>query len=68
MSRRAYSKAVKYLLEKGRQKFRNILLKVPANSGKTFLLNPLSLVYKTFSNPVTSTFAWVGAERAEVIF
>ena len=68
VARRAFSEAVKNLLEKGRGKFRNILLKGPANTGKTFLLNPLSLVYKTFSNPATSTFAWVGAEREEVIF
>lgn len=68
VSRRAFSEAVKNLLEKGRGKFRNILLKGPANTGKTFLLNPLSLVYKIFSNPASSTFAWVGAERAEVIF
>ena len=67
VSRRAFSEAVKNLLEKGRGKFRNILLKGPANTGKTFLLNPLSLVYKTFSNPASST-GWVRAERAEVIF
>ena len=36
--------------------------------GKTFLLNPLNVVFKSFSNPATSTFAWVGAEKAEIIF
>ena len=40
----------------------------PANCGKTFLLNPLNIVYTTFSNPATTTFAWVGAENADVIF
>lgn len=40
----------------------------PANTGKTFLLNPLNTIYKSFTNPATSTFAWVGAEKAEVIF
>ena len=25
-------------------------------------------MYRSFSNPATSTFAWVGAEKAEVIF
>ena len=68
MSREAFSQAVKDLLEKGRGKFRNILIKGPANTGKTFLLNPLNVVYRSFSNPATSTFAWVGAEKAEVIF
>ena len=63
VSREAFSQAVK-----GRGKFRNILIKGPANTGKTFLLNPLNVVYRSFSNPATSTFAWVGAEKAEVIF
>ena len=67
VSREAFSQAVKDLLEKGRGKFRNILFKVPANTGKTFLLNPLNVVYWSFSNPATSTFAWVGAEKAKVI-
>ena len=67
VSREAFSQAVKDLLEKGRGKFRNILFKVPANTGKTFLLNPLNVVCWSFSNPATSTFAWVGAEKAKVI-
>ena len=40
----------------------------PANCGKTFILNPLNVVYTTFCIPATSTFAWIGAEKAEVIF
>ena len=63
-----FTKAVINLLEKGRGKHRNILIKGPANTGKTFLLNPLNVVFKSFSNPASSTFAWVGAEKAEVIF
>lgn len=63
-----FSKAVRNLLEKGRGKHRNILIKGPANTGKTFLLNPITVVFKSFSNPATSTFAWVWAEKAEVIF
>jgi hypothetical protein len=47
---------------------RNIYLKGPANCGKTFLLNPLNHIYSTFSNSATKTFAWVGAEDADVIF
>ena len=56
------------LLEKGRGKYRNIFLKGPANCGKTFLLNPLTVIYRTFLNPASTTFAWVGAELAEIIF
>ena len=63
-----FAEAVRVLLEKGRGKYRNIYLKGPANCGKTFLLNPLNLIYHTFSNPATTTFAWVGAEDADVIF
>ena len=63
-----FCSAVRELLEKGRGKYRNIFLKGPANCGKTFLLNPLTVVYQTFLNPASTTFAWVGAEAAEVIF
>ena len=64
----AFAGAVRVLLEKGCGKYRNIYLKGPANCGKTFLLNPLNQIYSTFSNPATMTFAWVGAEDADVIF
>ena len=40
----------------------------PANSAKTFLLQPLTVIFETFSNPATATFAWVGAEHSEAIF
>ena len=63
-----FQKAVRELLDKGRGKYRNILVKGSANCGKTFLLNPLNVVYNTFSNPASSSFAWVGAESAEIIF
>ena len=62
-----FTKAVRNLLEKGRGKRRHILIKGAANTGKTFLLNPINVVFKSFSNPATSTFAWVGAEKAEFI-
>lgn len=63
-----FSGAVRCLLENGRGKYRNILVKGPSNCGKTFLLNPLTILYPTFSNPATSTFAWLGVESSEVIF
>ncbi len=55
-------------LKKGRGKYRNIFIHGPANSGKTFILSPLKVIYETFCNPATGTFAWLGAEEAEVIF
>jgi len=63
-----FAEAVRNLLKNGRGKYRNILLKGPANCGKTFLLNPLNVVFRTFTNPATTTFAWVGAAEAEVLF
>ena len=63
-----YVKAVCDLLEQGRGKYRNIFIVGPANCGKTFMLNPLNNIYTTFSNPATTTFAWVGAETAECVF
>ena len=63
-----FAKAVWELLEKGRGKYRNILITGPANCGKTFMLLPLTVIFNAFSNPATNTFAWVGAEKAELIF
>ena len=64
----AFAGAVCVLLQKGRGKYRNIYLKGPANCGKIFMLNQLNHIYSTFGNPATTTFAWVGAEDADVIF
>ena len=63
-----FSEAIRNLLDKGRGKYRNLYLKGPSNCGKTFLLNPLTSIYNTFCNPASTTFAWVGAEEAEVLF
>ena len=40
-----FTEAVRNLLVKGRGKYRNILLKGPANRGKTFILNPLNSIF-----------------------
>ena len=68
VTRKVFCQAVYNLLEQGRGKYRNILLTGPANCGKTFILLPLTVIYECFANPATNTFAWVGAEKAEVIF
>ena len=62
-----FCNAIYTALSKGRGKFRNIYLYGTANSGKTFMLSPLKIIYNTFCNPATGSFAWVGAEQAEVI-
>ena len=46
-----FTSAVKELLHLGRGKLQNILIIGPANCGKTSLLKPLSLVYRSFVNP-----------------
>ena len=63
-----FAQSVRSLLEKGRGKHRNIMLIGPTNCAKTFLLNPLNVIYNTFTNPASGSFAWVGAEKAECIF
>lgn len=51
------SEGVQNLLQEGHGKYRNMLLKGVANCGKTFLLNPLNVVFKTFSNPAMTISA-----------
>lgn len=65
--RQSFAGAIHDLLQHGRGKYRNVILIGPANCGKTFILGPLSVLYKAFSNPATTTFAWVGVEDAEII-
>ena len=64
---KAFAAALRTLLSKGRVKIRNILLVGPTNCGKTFLLQPLCNIFKTFCNPARDKFAWIGSEEAEVI-
>ena len=63
-----FGSAIKDLLMKGRGKFRNVMLVGCANSGKSFLLNPLCALFKTFVNPAVDKYAWLGAEEHEVIY
>lgn len=59
--------AVSDLILHGRGKNRNLLLNGSTNCGKSFLLNPLKVIYDTFCNPATGNFAWVGVDKAECI-
>ena len=63
-----FCSAVYDALSKGRGKYRNIYLHGSSNCGKSFILSPLKVIFKTFCNPATGSFAWIGAEEAEVIF
>ena len=63
-----FTTAVLEALSDGRKKGNNIMIIGPANCGKTFILRPLTEIFKCFVSPASGTFAWVGAEKAEVIF
>ncbi len=43
-----FADAVRSLLDKGRGKYRNIMIVGPANCGKTFLLEPLRTIFSPF--------------------
>lgn len=64
----AFATAIYTALEKGRAKYQNIFIHGPANSGKTFILLPLKLIYNAFCNPATGSFAWIGVEESEIIY
>ena len=63
-----FSAAVRKLLLTGRQKYLNLLLVGPTNCGKSSLLNPIELIYKTFANPATGKYAWLGLYECEVAY
>ena len=48
--------------------FQNIYIHWPANCGKTFILSFLKNIFNAFCNPATSSFAWMEADEAEIIF
>ena len=68
ISKREFARAIRTALEKSRGEKQNVMLTVPTNCGKSFLLNPLKDIFNAFVNPANSTFAWVGAETAETVY
>ena len=68
ISREDFASAVITLLDDGRKKGANILVKGEADCGKSFLFFPLKKIFRCFANPASSTFNWLGVENAEVIF
>lgn len=62
-----YAAALRELLSLGRGKWRNVLIVGPTNCGKTFMLKPLEKLFKVFANPAHDKYAWVGADKAELI-
>ena len=63
-----FADSVRQCLIKGRQKRNNIMLVGPTNCGKSFLLNPLEIIYKAFVNPSSTSYAWIGLDEHEVAY
>jgi len=40
----------------------------PTNCGKSFLFNPIELMYNCFINPGSGKYAWVGLDEKEVAY
>ena len=68
IEKRSFCNAIYSALGKGRGKYRNVYIHGPANCGKSFIVSPLKVIYQAFSNPATGSFAWIGAEEAEIIY
>ena len=61
--------AVMNMVSRGRGKFRNLMLIRCSNTAKTFLLKPLTVIYKDniFQNPSYEKFSWDGIDKAQVV-
>ena len=68
IKRNIFADAIVKLLAIGRGKGCNLYITGPANCDKTFILDPLRVIYKTFVSPATCSYAWLGVEETEVIF
>ena len=67
IEKHSFCNAIYSALEKGRGKCRNVDIHGPANCRKSFILSLLKVIYQAFSNPAAGSFAWIGAEEAEII-
>ena len=63
-----FAAALRHLLQNSRGKYCNIIIVGPAKCGETFMLSPLQILFKTFSNPANDKHARIGADEAECIF
>ena len=63
-----FAEALRQAFTRGRAKGVNILLLGETNCGKSFLLEPIELIFKTFTKPATGSYAWIGLDECEVAF
>ena len=61
-----FAHAVRQCLIFERRKNTNVLLIGPTNCGKSFPLDPIELIFKTFVNRVTDRYALVELDECEV--
>ena len=63
-----YAAAIRDAITKGRQKNNNIMFVGPTNCGKSFLLNPLEIIFRSFVNLANGRYAWVGLDTCEIAY
>ena len=68
VSRQHFSSLVLNSLNHGRGKGRNFMICGPANCAKSFMLMPLTEIYRCFVTPSQGSYNWVEAPEKEVIF
>ena len=59
---------MRHALIKCRQRNNNLLIVGHPSWGKSFLLDPLELIFNALVNPATSKYAWANLENKEVAF
>ena len=64
----SFARALRNAFTLGRQKGVNVMLVGKSDCAKSFLLKPIELIFKTFSNPATGKYAFVGLDEKEVLF
>lgn len=68
VQRKLFSELVIKSLQNGRGKGSNLMIVGPTNCAKSFMLMPLTLIYKTFMSPSEGTYNWVSAPEQEIVF
>ena len=63
-----FAGAMRQALTKGRPKNIKTLIFGPKKCGKSFLLNPLEILFKDFVNPATGRCAWIGFEECDIAY
>lgn len=64
MNRYVFAETVRNLLQQERSQNRNLFIAGPA---KTFISIPLTKIYKTFQNPSSNKYAFVGVKGKDII-